>query len=42
MTIYEQFKRECAEEVAIQGADPALGRASSAWMNLANHSISEV
>lgn len=36
MTIYEQFKRECAEEVAIQGADPALGRASSAWMNLAN------
>lgn len=36
MTIYEQFKRECAEEVAIQGADPALRRASSAWMNLAN------
>lgn len=36
MTIYEQFKRECAEEVTIQGADPALGRASSAWMNLAN------
>jgi cephalosporin hydroxylase len=36
MTIYEQFKRECAEEVAVQGADPALGRASSAWMNLAN------
>lgn len=36
MTIYEQFKRECAEEVAIQGADPALGSASSAWMNLAN------
>lgn len=36
MTIYEQFKRECAEEVAIQGADPALARASSAWMNLAN------
>lgn len=36
MTIYEQFKRECAEEVAIQGADPVLRRASSAWMNLAN------
>ena len=36
MTIYEQFKRECAEEVAVQGADPALGRTSSAWMNLAN------
>lgn len=36
MPIYEQFKRECAEEVAVQGADPALGRASSAWMNLAN------
>lgn len=36
MTIYEQFKRECAEEVVAQGADPALGRASSAWMNLAN------
>lgn len=36
MTIYEQFKRECAEEVAIQGADTALGRASGAWMNLAN------
>lgn len=36
MAIYEQFKRECAEEVAVQGADPVLGRASSAWMNLAN------
>ena len=36
MTTYEQFERECAEEVAIQGADPALERASRAWMNLAN------
>ena len=36
MTIYEQFKRECAEEIAVQGADVALGRASSVWMNLAN------
>lgn len=36
MAIYEQFKRECAEEVTAQGADPVLGRASSAWMNLAN------
>lgn len=36
MTIYEQFKRECAEEVAVQGADVALGCASGAWVNLAN------
>src|SRR6266513_4507944 len=33
MTIYEQLKRECAEEVAIQGADPAFGRASISWRN---------
>ena len=36
MTSHEQFKRECAEEVVVQSADPALERASSAWMNLAN------
>ena len=36
MTIYEQFKRECEEEAAVQGADPELEHASSAWMSLAN------
>lgn len=36
MNVYEQFKFECAEEIANQGADPALGRASSTWMSLAN------
>jgi len=36
MRIHEQFKRECAEEVAIQGADGASARASSDWVNLVN------
>ena len=36
MSIHEQFKRECADEVAIQGADPAIARASSEWVNLVN------
>ena len=36
MAIYEQFKHKCAEEVAVQGADPVLGRASREWINLAN------
>jgi cephalosporin hydroxylase len=36
MSKYEQFKRECAEEVAIQGSDPALAQASRNWINLAN------
>jgi len=36
MTIYQQFKRECAEEIAIQGADPELAHTSLEWMSLAN------
>ena len=36
MSNYEQFKRECAEEVTIQGADSALGLASQEWINRAN------
>lgn len=36
MSIYDKFKQECAEEVAIQGKDPLLARASHEWMNLAN------
>ncbi len=36
MTKYEEFKRECADEIATQGADPALARASRDWINLAN------
>ena len=36
MGIHEQFKRECADEVAIQGADPAIARATSDWVNLVN------
>lgn len=36
MTIYEQFKRECSEEVETQGANPRLASASREWMNLAN------
>lgn len=33
---YEQFKRECAEEVAAQGGNAALGQATRAWMDQAN------
>lgn len=36
MSDYEQFKRECAEEVVIQGSDTALASTSREWMNLAN------
>jgi cephalosporin hydroxylase len=36
MSTYRQFKRECAEEVAAQGADEALAKAARAWMDLAN------
>ncbi len=36
MNTYDNFKRECAEETAIQGSDPLLARASREWMNLAN------
>jgi len=35
-TIYEQFKQECTEEIAVQGADTALAQASRDWVNLAN------
>jgi cephalosporin hydroxylase len=33
---YEQFKRECAQEVAAQGANPALAQATRSWMDQAN------
>lgn len=33
---YEQFKRECAQEVAAQGANPALAQATRTWMDQAN------
>jgi cephalosporin hydroxylase len=36
MSLYEQFKRECADEIAGMGADPALAAASSQWINQAN------
>ncbi len=36
MTIYEQFKRECADEIKTQGADPLLASASRSWINLVN------
>ncbi len=36
MTPYQQFKQECQEEIAIQGADPELKHASQAWMDLVN------
>lgn len=36
MNPVEQFERECAEEVAAQGADAALVKASRAWVNQAN------
>lgn len=33
---YEQFKKECTEEIAVQGADLTLARASRQWIDLAN------
>ena len=36
MSQYEQFKRECAEEIDIQGADAQLMSTTREWMNLAN------
>ena len=36
MDKYEAFKRECAEEVARQGADPELAAATRTWMDRAN------
>ncbi len=36
MSIYEQFKRDCVEEISFQGADHALARASREWINQAN------
>lgn len=35
-TPYEQFKEECAVEVALQGSNTRLQRAARNWMNLAN------
>jgi cephalosporin hydroxylase len=36
MSHYEQFKQECAAEIAAQGSDQALAKASREWMDLAN------
>ncbi len=36
MNPYENFKRECANEISIQGGDSALAKASRDWMDLAN------
>lgn len=36
MSQYEQFKRECAQEIDVQGADAQLASATGEWMNLAN------
>ena len=36
MTQYELFKNECSAEVAAQGADSALARATRDWMDAAN------
>ena len=35
MNPYEQFKRECADEVAVQGNDAQLARSSRKWMDQA-------
>jgi len=35
-TPYEQFKRECSEEISAQGQDPALAETTRHWMNQAN------
>lgn len=35
-TPYEQFKRDCREEVSAQGQDSTLAEATRHWMNLAN------
>ncbi|HSV54804.1 MAG TPA: cephalosporin hydroxylase family protein [Burkholderiaceae bacterium] len=36
MSAYEQFKRECAQEITALGDDPALAQATRDWMNRAN------
>lgn len=36
MSPYEQFKQECAEEIARQGEDAELQRLTRAWMDRAN------
>ncbi|MFZ4792268.1 MAG: cephalosporin hydroxylase family protein [Candidatus Competibacteraceae bacterium] len=36
MSLYERFKSECAEEIAIQGLDPVLAQVSRDCMDLAN------
>lgn len=36
MSEHEKFLRECDEEIATQGADPELARASRAWFDAAN------
>lgn len=36
MTPYETFKNECSEEIAVQGGEMQLSRATREWMNRAN------
>lgn len=36
MSKYEEFKRECVEEVALMGRDPNLAQLSLAWVTAAN------
>jgi cephalosporin hydroxylase len=36
MSAYEDFKRECAQEIAAQGDDAPLAQATRDWMNRAN------
>jgi cephalosporin hydroxylase len=36
MSIYEQFKRDCEEEIAVQGSDKALAELSREWTVSAN------
>jgi cephalosporin hydroxylase len=36
MSIYEQFRRECAQEITVQGSDSALAGATRDWLVRAN------
>jgi cephalosporin hydroxylase len=36
MSAYEDFKRDCAQEIAAQGDDASLAQATRDWMNRAN------
>ena len=36
MKPYERFKRECTEEITVQGTDAELAQSTNGWMNRAN------